>query len=95
MRTNTTDTIQYKGKDYPYRVVRVKDKKQDFDKLEKKIRIVDFYIFPKIRICCFTGPFSFFEIWWSRRVLIPRPEKCASAFIPVETFHGPVFFDHQ
>ena len=31
MRTNTTDTIQYKGKEYPYRVVHVRDKKQDFD----------------------------------------------------------------
>ena len=29
--------------------------------------------------------------WWSRRVTIPRPEKCALALIPVETFHGPVF----
>ena len=28
--------------------------------------------------------------WWSRRVTIPHPEKCASALIPVETFHGPV-----
>ena len=30
MQTNT-EVIQYKGKDYPCRVVRVRDKKQDFD----------------------------------------------------------------
>ena len=30
MRTNT-EVIRYKGKEYPYRVVHVRDKKQDFD----------------------------------------------------------------
>jgi hypothetical protein len=29
-------------------------------------------------------------LWRSRRVTIPRPEKCALAVISGETFHGPV-----
>ena len=32
-----------------------------------------------------------FSLWWNRGESNPRPEKCASALIPVETLRGPMF----